>query len=261
VKTFARTIRVAMLAAACAACGSAFSQTTATPPAENQSALTALKLLPQDKAAGVARIVGRDGTPAPERWHFITHDPAEANGLREFVVARGVLVAARSMSQFASEVKAADVLGIAGVKVDSRAAGEIAKDYALANNAALSTMNYELCREGAEAAPVWKVTCHDSQGKQLGFVTLTASKGTVVAHDGFPLEPKPAATGSPAVKLDTYAEEKVAPEKKITAVGEGPKKTTSHRRKAKEEDEHVLGKVGGSIKNLFTGKLGKKSKD
>jgi hypothetical protein len=39
------------------------------------SALGALKLLPRGEAKRLARIEARDGTPVPERWHFIVHDP------------------------------------------------------------------------------------------------------------------------------------------------------------------------------------------
>jgi hypothetical protein len=244
-------LRAALLAALSSTTVAAFSQT-----AENASALTALKLMPPDKAANVARIVGRDGTPAPERWHFVTHDAAEQNGLREYVVAKGELVAARPISQFASQVAAADVIGVADVKVDSKRAGEIATDYARANNAPLSTLNYELAREGAEAAPVWKVACLDSGGNQLGVVTLTASKGTVVSHDGFPAEPKPVTKVVKFEKLETYADEKVAPTD--TARADEPTKTAQRKRRNKTEEDagpkRVFKKVGGSLQKFFTGK-------
>jgi hypothetical protein len=253
VNHFVRSFCAVLFAAAFTVGGAVLSA-----PAENAGALSALKLVPQDKAANVARIVGRDGTPAPERWYFVTYDAAEQNGLREYVVAKGELVAARPISQFASQVTAADVIGVEGVKVDSKRAGEIAADYARANNAALSTLNYELLREGAEAAPVWKVTCIDGAGKQLGVVTMTASHGAVILHDGFPIEPKPVVVEKKIEKLDTYAEEKVAPTAKPSQpADEETKKTAQRKRRSGEEEggpKHAFKKIGGKLQKFFTGR-------
>jgi hypothetical protein len=262
VKICILTIRGLLLVAFCAGSAPAFSQGAEG----NASALTAFKLVPAEKAAGVARIVGREGTPVPARWYFITRDAAEPNGLREYVAAKGELVAARPISQFVSKVDEGDVLGIANVKVDSDAVAAMAKDYAAANGAPLGMFNYELIREGAEAAPVWKVTCLDSAGKQLGVVVVTATKGVVVSHDGFPVEPKPAATDQDALKLDTYAEQAVAPTPEAdgtSAVTTGTdaktaKKGSSRRRSGSHEEEsgvkHAFKKVGGSLQKFFTGK-------
>ena len=44
------------------------------------TALDALKLIPKDAAKRLARIEAREGTPAPERWYLLVHDPAEQRG-------------------------------------------------------------------------------------------------------------------------------------------------------------------------------------
>jgi hypothetical protein len=250
-----RSFRVLLLAALCAGGGAAFSQT-----AENASALAALKLVPADKAANVARIVGRDGTPVPQRWYFVTYDAAELSGVREFVVAEGELVAARPMSQFAAQAAAADVIGMAEVKVDSKRAGEIAADYARVNNTPLGTLNYELAREGLGAAPVWKVTCLDAAGRQLGVVALTATRGAVVSHDGFLIDPTPETQVKKVQKPDTSTDEKVAPQEKTdTASDDGEqRKTARHRHRAGNEEqsgvEHAFKKMGGVLQKFFTGR-------
>ena len=52
------------------------------------TALDALKLLPKDAAKRLARIEAREGTPSPERWYLLVHDPAEQRGVREGALAR-----------------------------------------------------------------------------------------------------------------------------------------------------------------------------
>src|SRR5688500_8454019 len=53
------------------------------------TALGAIKALPRGEWKKIARIEARDGTPTPERWHIIVHDPKDENGLHEYVVAGG----------------------------------------------------------------------------------------------------------------------------------------------------------------------------
>src|SRR5438046_3902324 len=76
---------------------------------ESQTALDALKLLPKGMGKNLARIEAREGTPVPERWHILVHDAQSENGLREFVVADGKLVADRTLSQFAEKLTDDDI--------------------------------------------------------------------------------------------------------------------------------------------------------
>ena len=57
------------------------------------SVLNAIKQLPRGEAKKIALIEARDGTPYPERWHILVHDPKDQNGLHEYVVAGGEVVA------------------------------------------------------------------------------------------------------------------------------------------------------------------------
>ncbi len=155
------------------------------------SALDALKLLPRGEAKRLARIEARDGTPVPERWYFIVHDPKAESGVHEYVVAGGEIVASRDVSQFAESLRPDDVFGGDALKVNSDRAAKLAQQYAFANNMTVATMQYELKKEGAAAVPLWNVTCLDDAGKELGHLVLTASKGTVISHEGFAAEPPP----------------------------------------------------------------------
>jgi len=153
------------------------------------TALGALKLIPQGAAKRLARIEGRDAVASPERWYFIVHDPALPRGMREFVVAGGKVVASRELSQFAEAVSATDVVGSDAVKIDSDRVARLAALFAGANGGMVGSVNFELARDAAANAPVWRATVLDRIGDQLGVVTVHASKGGILGHDGFENEP------------------------------------------------------------------------
>jgi hypothetical protein len=153
------------------------------------TALQAVKLLPKDAWARLARVEAFDGAPVPERWHILVHDTREENGLHEYVIANGELVASRAISQFAEDLKADDIIGNDAVKVDSEHAANLAEAYADANKVAFATYNYELKKDGDGATPVWKVTCVDAKGDEVGKISISASKGNVLKREGFAVEP------------------------------------------------------------------------
>lgn len=153
------------------------------------TALDALNLLPKEAADRVAFIAGFEGTPAPERWHILVHDPAEANGVHEYVVSSGELVASRSVSQFAEYLRPVDVIGRASVKINTDEVGKLAQSYAEANRVGSPRLSYELRRDSAEAAPSWHVTCYNLAGMPVGKLVVAADKGTVLSHEGLPYEP------------------------------------------------------------------------
>jgi hypothetical protein len=189
---------------------------TMLPAAYAETALDAVKQLPKEQAARVARIEARGGTPDPDRWYILTEDPAAENGVHEFVVSNGEIVASRAVSQFAESLKEGDMLGAAPLKIDSDKAEQLARDYAEANGAVVTSMNYELKKDGPDAAPAWTVSCLDDKGNKVGSVVVTAGKGNVVSHDGFTIEPEPEETPGPTPKkrdeprFETYARPDVA---------------------------------------------------
>ena len=124
---------------------------SAAEPLTALTALTALKLIPRAQAKNLARIEARDGTPAPERWHILVHDAAAEHGLREFVVAGSEVVASRTVSQFAEKLAPEDVLAADSLKLDSDKVAKLAQQYALANNAVVATIGYELKQDGPGA--------------------------------------------------------------------------------------------------------------
>jgi hypothetical protein len=143
-------------------------------------------------------------------------------------------------------VKADDILKESLLKVDSDKVAALAQAYALANNMTIAALNYALKKEGAEAVPLWNVGCLDETGKQIGQLVISASKGTVVSHDGFTAEPGTAA------QLETQASEEADREDRrlhrpIVRVQPPPPQAPS-------EKKDVLGRVGDSFNRFFTGK-------
>lgn len=149
------------------------------------SALEAVKQLPAGEAARLAHIEGRDGTPSPDRWYVIVHDPAAENGVREYAIEDGRIAATRSLSQFADRVTDGDILAAGSLKIDSDAALKIAQGYAEANQMKFEKVDYSL--EQNSDATVWRLKCFDRG--QAAELTVSAETGAVLAHPGFALDP------------------------------------------------------------------------
>ena len=164
----------------------------------DSSAIDALNAIPKDAAKRLARIEAREGTPSPERWYLLVYDPADARGLREFVVADGKLVTSRLISQFAETLTPEDIVGADAVKIDSTHVARLAAGFANANGAKVGTLSYELTRDAESSTPVWKVTVMDAVGDQLGVLTVDATKGAVVSSGGFEKSPDAALLVPPA---------------------------------------------------------------
>ena len=223
------------------------------------SALGALRLLPRGEARRLARIEARDGTPVPERWHIIVQDPKSETGVHEYVIAGGEIVASRAVSQFVESLRVEDVFGSDAVKVNSDRAARLAQQYALANNATVAAMHYELKKEGAAAAPLWSVTCLDEAGKEIGRVIVSAGKGTVVAHPGFTAEPPPPVAPLPAPPTPEIKPEvkpprppvvpKATPMPVVVAEAVEPPPATPPPKKP-----GLLDRMGSGLQKVFTGK-------
>jgi hypothetical protein len=213
----------------------------ADPPA---SVLNAIKQLPRGEAKKIARIEARDGTPFPERWHILVNDPKDENGIHEYVVSGGEVVASRNVSQFAESLKPTDVFGNSGLKVDSDKLATLALQFAEANNVTIASLNYALKKEGADATPLWNVTCLDEAGKEIGHIVVSAGKGNVISHDGFTAEPGAAATvvdTQSSVDAESHSHGKPIVRNKATPG------------QPQGEKKDVFSKIGNSLSKFFTG--------
>lgn len=152
---------------------------------EPLTALKAMQALPAGQIKKLAVIVGRDGNPEPEQWHFLMHDSASENELRESVVEGRQVVANRGISQFAERLTAGDVMAAESLRIDSDRARKVARNLAVANRVLVARFDYELRRSAPGAAPVWTITCRDESGEKVGAVTLLAGDGRLLAKEGF----------------------------------------------------------------------------
>ncbi|RYE59136.1 MAG: hypothetical protein EOP48_01890, partial [Sphingobacteriales bacterium] len=157
---------------------------------ENPSAFNAIAVLPKEELKSLARIVAYDGTPVPERWHYLMYDPNSASGLREYVVANGDLAVSRGISQFAYRLSEADIIGHYALQIDTGELAKMANEYAAANNLTVDRLNYQLQKDALQNEPRWQVSCLDKEGKVLGTLVVTATYGDVVSHAGFLIAPK-----------------------------------------------------------------------
>jgi len=219
--------------------------------AESVTALGALRLLPKGQARNLARIEGIEGTPAPERWHILVHDKESENGVREYVIAGGAVVASRTVSQFAPSLTEGDVIPAESIKFDSSRAAQLAQDYAIANNMMLASINYRLCKQGTDAAALWRLVCVDEEGKELGVLVVTAEKGNVISHDGFSFTPSNAKPElfTPQSSSEIAAEETTQDGSASTSK---PKHGNKHRKP--KEEPGIFRRIGGTMQRFFTGK-------
>ena len=187
--------------------------------AAGSTALDALKLLPKEQRARVARIEARDGAPEPQRWHILVSDPAAENGLKEFVVAGGILVAERGISQFAESLTPEQMLGDS-VRFNSDRAAQLAQQFAQANEVTVATIAYQLRKDPATAIPIWRLTCFDAIGREIGSLVLTATKGWVMSNPGFAVEPASVREEKAREKLRTSATTPVVRERAAQATPE-----------------------------------------
>jgi hypothetical protein len=214
------------------------------------SALSALKLIPRGEGKRVARIEAREGTPVPDRWYILVNDPKDPNGLHEYVVAGGAVVASRNVSQFAEALKPSDVFGGDPLRVDSDRVAKIAREYAAANNVLISSINYELKKDGPGAALIWSATCLDEAGKEMGRVSVTASKGAVVSHDGFTAEPPGMGTEKQRSASEIAARARAEQKKQRDAAAAA---TAAAATPAPTNKPDFFHRLGGSFRKMITG--------
>ena len=134
---------------------------------------------------------------------FTVYDREAPNSLRVLVVAKGEVVTSQDLSPKDAATQSKELLESAAIKVDSDQAADLALAYAAANNVKVTAMNFEMARQGAKAVPVWIVSCLDKNGGPLGSVVITASRGNVVASEGFPNAPGAASKVPPVLTSQT----------------------------------------------------------
>jgi hypothetical protein len=214
--------------------------------AAETTALDALKLLPKEKAKNLALIEARDGTPNPDRWYLLVQDSTEENGFREYVVEGRQIVADRALSQFTEKLAPEDVIRADSVKIDSDRVVKIAQQYAKASKFPITRISYELKKNDDDTTPVWKVNCWDDAGN-MAEVTVAATKGTVLSHDGFTLEAR--ADNEKKRRMEAYNASQNQ-ERDLALPRERPAPSNS---RAPEPEDGAGHAIGRTLRKLFGG--------
>src|SRR5688572_6042408 len=93
--------------------------------AEPVSALKACQAVPKLQHKLIAQVAAKGGGPAPEVWTVLAYDAKGPNGLREYTVTAGTLVATRGISDLAEKLAETDAIGMANIKLDSTQVAEL----------------------------------------------------------------------------------------------------------------------------------------
>jgi len=173
----------------------------APPPPPSGGALEAVSLIPKEAAKRLARVEAREGAPFPERWYVLVFDPDVPTGVREFVVSKSRIVAARQLSQFADTLTEPDSFVDTLLRADADYCIRLGQVYAATNGLKAVSFDFELARPGGNLTapsgvpkteatwPIWRLTVLDASGDQIGVLLISAVRGTVLSHDGFEKTP------------------------------------------------------------------------
>lgn len=178
-------------------------------PARASTALEALRLIPDADLDRLAIIDGHDGTPTPERWHFLFYDPTAENGLREYVIQNGRIAAEREVSQFAPTLHPGDAVGIGALSIDSDVIARSAQRFAKANGHEIASMNFAMRKDEESGGALWSVVCVNSDGRAFASLVMTGDQGRIVSHEGFPTNPAAVAAKTAERKAATKTKSRV----------------------------------------------------
>lgn len=242
--------------------------------ADQISALAASQALSKTQQRSIARLSARAGKPSPESWTIAVYDSKAPKGVRELTVASGTIVSSKTKSDLALKLVKTDVVGVDGLRVDSDQVAELTAGYASANQLVPAAFDYDLRKEGEDAAPLWTVIAYDEAGTRLGTIVVAANSGAVISHEGFDQAPEEkdltaevasAETAAPAEEAAPADEpaETEKPEKAAATKTSSPKKKTASSSSRSSDSSAESGvrrvprtfrRVGGHLQKFFTGK-------
>jgi hypothetical protein len=131
----------------------------------------------------VISVTGVDGDPQPTRWSILVVDRHSAEGVREFQVANGRVVADGPPSTAVVGSTNAATIPTAKLNLDSSGAFSVASYTANTAHVNFDRVSYTL-RTGERGQPVWMVTLQDNARRPLGTIAINANKGNVTRVQG-----------------------------------------------------------------------------
>jgi hypothetical protein len=234
--------------------------------ADQISALAATQALSKTQQQSIARLSARAGKPSPESWTIVIYDSKTPKGVREFAVSSGAIISSKTKSNLALKLVKSDVIGLDGLRIDSDQVAELTASYASVNRLVPAAFDYDLRKEGSDAAPLWTVVAYDGAGTRLGTIVVAANSGAIISHEGFSQTPEQPDLTSEVASIEPAKEKATEPEPpsdsnssgKAAAKTSNPKKeATSSSSSSESTERHRPGtfrRVGGHLQKFFTGK-------
>jgi hypothetical protein len=232
--------------------------------ADQISALSASQALSKTQQRSIARLSARAGKPSPEAWTIVVYDSKAAKGVRELTVASGTILSSRTKSDIALKLAKSDVIGFEGLRIDSDQVAELTASYAAANQLVPAAFDYDLRKEGEDAAPLWTVIAYDESGVRIGTIVVAANSGAIISHEGFSQAPEQRDLTGEVASADPTAEETTESDtsEKTAAKTASPKKksesssasSSSSSGSSERRIPRTFRRVGGHLQKFFTGK-------
>lgn len=169
--------------------------------------------------AQLVEVRGVQGGHQPESWTLVLNDPAARGGVRELVVANGVIVSERTPLRGQAGVSELPPLDFSKLNLDSSGAFRQANSEAARKNTGFHWLDYYLRMD--QGRPVWTVYLDDYSGARVGVLRINADTGR--SPDGLQLDP---GRGESTAQSAPYGERRLAPGGVIGAVEDTARRTT-----------------------------------
>lgn len=171
--------------------------------ATGASAETAYQALEAIKAAKGDAVLdqliearGESGAPQPQSWTIVMIDTAARGGVREFVIADGVIRSERTPVRGYSAQAALPPINFSRLNLDSDGAFTVAEKEAVGGKVGFNTVDYALRTDPASGSPRWVVRLFDHMGAPVGTLEVSAENGKLV--QGLRIDPDARVAGSSA---------------------------------------------------------------
>lgn len=132
-----------------------------------------------DTLKRLIQVRGETGQPQPQSWTILMNDPAARGGIREFVVADGVILSERTPLRGYAVEGRLPTIDFARLNLDSDGAFKLANQQATQKKVGFHTVDYTLRTNDSDGAPQWSLRLFDHMGAAVGTLRVSAESGKV----------------------------------------------------------------------------------
>lgn len=134
---------------------------------------------------GILQVSGEGGAPEPAQWKVLARPVDEGGTVTQLIMEAGQLVSEAPSFNPGQMFRDAGYIFIPEIQIDSGEAFRLAQEQAQKAGHELGSVNYLLERHGDDVDPAWKLTCFDTQGGEIGILSILATTGLVTQEKGF----------------------------------------------------------------------------